>query len=200
MRRITFKSKPKHKPTHTQNDALTALEHHGLAVPERVDAGLKAQVEAEATRRMTALVAPAAGAVSREEVLRLSMGRLFEQARAQAPACKCFLFFPAPGVFVNGRCVAAQQEKWFTHQFGVRADRGAHGGGGRAGGGRRPGHAGGAAAAAGAVQRPRHDHHAAAGHAGRRPVPLARLRLQPGTFSIVKVHVYVTAQLLSTWC
>lgn len=52
-------------------------------MPERVDEGLKAEVEAEATRRMTSLVAPAAGAVSREEVLRLSMGRLFEQARAQ---------------------------------------------------------------------------------------------------------------------
>lgn len=29
---------------------------------------------------MTSLVAPAAGAASREDVLRLSMGRLFEQA------------------------------------------------------------------------------------------------------------------------
>ena len=38
---------------HKQHDALTALEHRGLAVPERVEAGSKAEVEAEATRRMT---------------------------------------------------------------------------------------------------------------------------------------------------
>lgn len=63
-------------------------------MPERVDAGLKAEVEAEATRRMTSLVAPAAGAASREEVLRLSMGRLFEQARAHI--CMFFRVHPCP--------------------------------------------------------------------------------------------------------
>lgn len=68
-----------------QHDALTALEHHGLPLPEGASSDLRTEVETEATRRMTALVAPAAGAAAREDVLRLSMGRLFEQARAPNP-------------------------------------------------------------------------------------------------------------------
>ncbi|KAK9824986.1 hypothetical protein WJX81_003696 [Elliptochloris bilobata] len=68
------------------HDALTALEHHGLGLPEGADAALKAEVEAEAARRITSLVAPAAGAASREDILRLSMGRLFEQIVARMDA------------------------------------------------------------------------------------------------------------------
>ena len=63
-----------------QHDALTALDHHGLPLPAGSEP-LRAPVEAEATTRMTSLVAPAAGAASRADVLRLSMGRLFQQAR-----------------------------------------------------------------------------------------------------------------------
>lgn len=51
-----------------------------MPLPAGADPELREAVEAEATRRMTSLVAPAAGAASREDVLRLSMGRLFEQA------------------------------------------------------------------------------------------------------------------------
>jgi hypothetical protein len=54
---------------------------------QAVDEQLLWDINREATRRMTALVAPQASDVHGPELLRLSMGPLFAQARAVVCSC-----------------------------------------------------------------------------------------------------------------
>ena len=57
-------------------------EHARGCAGQAVDEALLWDINREATRRMTALVAPQASDVHGPELLRLSMGPLFAQARA----------------------------------------------------------------------------------------------------------------------
>ncbi|KAK9915420.1 hypothetical protein WJX75_008934 [Coccomyxa subellipsoidea] len=79
------------------HDAMTSMRFHGKALPPGMSEELLLAVNREATRRMTALVAPQASEQHGPEMLRLSMGNLFEQivgrmAAAAGGADPCPLF------------------------------------------------------------------------------------------------------------
>ncbi|CAL8468369.1 g7909 [Coccomyxa elongata] len=61
------------------HDALTSMRFHGKPLPQGMSEDLLLAINHEATRRMTSLVAPQASEQHGPEMLRLSMGPLFEQ-------------------------------------------------------------------------------------------------------------------------
>lgn len=60
------------------HDAMTVIKSHGKPLPKGMTDELLLEINKEAAKRMLALVAPGVELSHREELLKLSMGRLFD--------------------------------------------------------------------------------------------------------------------------
>ena len=69
------------------HDAMTVIKSHGKTLPEGMTEDLLMEVNNEASKRMIALVAPGNELNHREELLKLSMGRMFDSVVQRM--CQC---------------------------------------------------------------------------------------------------------------
>lgn len=69
------------------HDAMTVIKSHGKPLPEGMTEDLLMEVNKEASKRMIALVAPGVELSHREELLKLSMGRMFDSVVQRMRQC-----------------------------------------------------------------------------------------------------------------
>ena len=69
------------------HDAMTVIKSHGKALPEGMTEELLMDINTEASRRMFAIVAPGIEHGHREELLKLSMGRMFDSVVQRMRQC-----------------------------------------------------------------------------------------------------------------
>ncbi len=69
------------------HDAMTVIKSHNKQVPEGMTEDLLMDINKEASKRMIALVAPGVELSHREELLKLSMGRMFDSVVQRMRQC-----------------------------------------------------------------------------------------------------------------
>ena len=69
------------------HDAMTVIKTHGKTLPDGMTEDLLLAINKEASKRMLALVAPGVELSHREELLKLSMGRMFDSVVQRMSAC-----------------------------------------------------------------------------------------------------------------
>ena len=69
------------------HDAMTVIKSHGKTLPDGMTEDLLMEINKEASKRMLALVAPGVELSHREELLKLSMGRMFDSVVQQMRQC-----------------------------------------------------------------------------------------------------------------
>ena len=69
------------------HDAMTVIKSHGKTLPDGMTDDLLMEIDKEASKRMIALVAPGVELGHREELLKLSMGRMFDSVVQRMRQC-----------------------------------------------------------------------------------------------------------------
>ncbi len=69
------------------HDAMTVIKSHNKKLPEGMTEDLLMDINREASKRMIALVAPGVELSHREELLKLSMGRMFDSVVQRMRQC-----------------------------------------------------------------------------------------------------------------
>ena len=69
------------------HDAMTVIKSHGKTLPKGMTEDLLMEVNKEASKRMIALVAPGVELSHKEELLKLSMGRMFDSVVQRMRQC-----------------------------------------------------------------------------------------------------------------